>query len=72
MLAFGSWLDAPGQAQWSKRSKRCARAAKLLDGFTTLAGRPIEAQGRAIAGRAVLRLKDASGVKRDFWTRGTS
>ena len=34
--------------------------------FTTLGGRPIEAQGRAIAGRAVLRLKDASGVKRDL------
>ena len=34
--------------------------------FTTLAGRPIEAQGRAIAGRAVLRLKDASGVKREL------
>ena len=34
--------------------------------FTTLAGRPIEAQGRAIAGRAVLRLKDASGIKREL------
>jgi signal transduction histidine kinase len=34
--------------------------------FTTLGGRPIEAQGRAIAGRAVLRLKDASGVKREL------
>jgi signal transduction histidine kinase len=34
--------------------------------FTTLSGRPIEAQGRAIAGRAVLRLKDANGVKRDL------
>jgi signal transduction histidine kinase len=34
--------------------------------FTTLGGRPIEAQGRAIAGRAVLRLKDASGIKREL------
>ncbi len=31
-----------------------------------MAGHPIEAQGRAIGGRAVLRLKDASGIKRDL------
>src|SRR5581483_2274829 len=34
--------------------------------FTTLHGRPIEVQGRAVAGRAVLRLKDAGGVKREL------
>jgi signal transduction histidine kinase len=34
--------------------------------FTTLSGQPIEAQGRAIGGRAVLRLKDASGIKREL------
>ena len=34
--------------------------------LTTLHGHPIEVQGRAIGGRAVLRLKDASGVKRDL------
>ncbi|MGB6541585.1 MAG: PAS-domain containing protein, partial [Xanthobacteraceae bacterium] len=39
--------------------------------FVTLAGRPIEAQGRAIAGRAVLRLKDATGVKRELVELGS-
>ena len=34
--------------------------------LTTLSGQPIEAQGRAIGGRAVLRLKDASTVTRDL------
>ena len=64
--------SAPGsmpakRAPWSERSRRCARAANRFSmAFTTLSGRPIEAQGRAIAGRAVLRLKDASGVKRDL------
>ena len=43
-----------------------ARGEAFSMSFTTLAGRPIEAQGRAIAGRAVLRLKDASGVKREL------
>ena len=31
-----------------------------------VAGQPIEAHGRAIGGRAVLRLKDASGIKREL------
>ena len=43
-----------------------ARGEPFSMAFTTLTGRPIEAQGRAIAGRAVLRLKDASGVKREL------
>jgi hypothetical protein len=43
-----------------------ARGEAFSMSFTTLAGRPIEAQGRAVAGRAVLRLKDASGVKREL------
>jgi signal transduction histidine kinase len=34
--------------------------------LTTLSGHPIEVLGRAIGGRAVLRLKDASGVKREL------
>jgi signal transduction histidine kinase len=32
----------------------------------TLAGRAVEADGRAIGGRAVLRLRDASGLKREL------
>jgi signal transduction histidine kinase len=67
VLAFGSWLDpvratAIEQAVEALRS----RGEPFSMAFTTLGGRPIEAQGRAIAGRAVLRLKDASGVKRDL------
>ncbi len=34
--------------------------------LATLAGHPVEVQGRAIGGRAVLRLKDASGIKREL------
>jgi len=67
VLAFGSLLDpvratAMEQAVGALRS----RGEPFSMAFTTLGGRPIEAQGRAIAGRAVLRLKDASGVKRDL------
>jgi signal transduction histidine kinase len=67
VLAFGSWLDplratAMEQAVEALRS----RGEPFSMAFTTLGGRPIEAQGRAIAGRAVLRLKDASGVRREL------
>jgi signal transduction histidine kinase len=67
VLAFGSWLDA-GKALAMEQAVENLRSRG--EGFsltlTTLHGHPIEVQGRAIGGRAVLRLKDASGVKRDL------
>jgi signal transduction histidine kinase len=67
VLAFGTWLE-PGRARVMEQAVEALRTRG--EGFsqtlTTLQGRPIEAQGRAIGGRAVLRLKDASGVKRDL------
>ena len=67
VLAFGSWLHA-GKASAMEQAVEAlrTRGEAFSMSFTTLAGRPIEAQGRAIAGRAVLRLKDASGLKRDL------
>jgi signal transduction histidine kinase len=67
VLAFGTWLE-PGQARTVER---------LVDGLrnngesfsvavTTLSGRPMEAEGRAIGGRAVLRLRDLSGARREL------
>ena len=34
--------------------------------LTTLNGRPIEAEGQVVGGRAILRLKDVSGIKREL------
>ena len=67
VLAFGSWLDA-GKASAMERAVDAlrARGEAFAMTLTTLAGHPIEAQGRAIGGRAVLRLKDASGIKREL------
>ena len=67
VLAFGRWLD-PARAAAMEQAVEAlrARGEAFSMAFTTLGGRPVEAQGRAIAGRAVLRLKDASGVKRDL------
>ena len=67
VLAFGSWLE-PDKAQAMERAVDALRADG--EGFTmqlmTLAGHAIEADGRAIGGRAVLRLRDVSGLKREL------
>jgi signal transduction histidine kinase len=67
VLAFGSWLDA-GKASAMERAVDAlrARGEAFAMTLTTLSGHPIEVQGRAIGGRAVLRLKDASGIKREL------
>ncbi len=67
VLAFGSWLAA-GKASAMEHAVEAlrTRGEAFSMSFTTLAGRPIEAQGRAIAGRAVLRLKDAGSIKREL------
>jgi signal transduction histidine kinase len=67
VLAFASWLDpAKASAMEAAIDALRARGEAFALAFTTRAGRPIEVQGRAIAGRAVLRLKDAGGIKREL------
>ncbi|HVY56576.1 MAG TPA: PAS-domain containing protein [Xanthobacteraceae bacterium] len=67
ILVFESWLD-PDQAHALLRAVENLRAAG--EGFTmwltTAAGRHLEAEGRILAGRAVLRLREASGTKRSL------
>jgi signal transduction histidine kinase len=67
VLAFGSWLD-PGKARAMEHAVEALRGRGEAFAMTlmTTGGRPIEAQGRAIGGRAVLRLKDARGIKREL------
>ena len=65
VLAFGTWLE-PDKAQNMERLVDALRARGI--GFsttlTTLTDCPIEAQGLVVGGRAILRLKDVTGVKR--------
>jgi len=67
VLAFGSWLE-PGKAAAMERAVEAlrTRGEPFTMTVTTRGGDPIEAQGRAIGGRAVLRLKDSSGIKREL------
>ena len=67
VLAFGSWLEA-GKAGAIERAVDALRlhGEAFTMTLATLTGQPVEAHGRVIGGRAVLRLKDASGIKRDL------
>jgi signal transduction histidine kinase len=62
VLGFGSWL-APEAAQ--EFEGYVERLRKRGEGFrlslTSIAGRHLEAEGRAVGGRAVLRIRDVSG-----------
>ncbi len=64
VLAFGSWL-APDQAQIMTHAVERLRSngEAFSTTLTTLGGKAIEADGRAIGGRAVMRLRDVSGIK---------
>ena len=67
VLAFGSWLE-PAAAQNMEHAVESLRGEGR--GFamtlTSAAGRPIDAEGRVVAGRAVLRLRDIGGIEQQL------
>jgi signal transduction histidine kinase len=66
-LAFGSWLP-PEEAQALETAVEAlrGRGQSFAMTVTTQGGKAIEAEGRAIGGRAVMRLRDVSGIKSDL------
>lgn len=64
VLAFGSWLS-PDEAQTLDAAVEAlrGRGQSFCMTVTTHAGKTVEAEGRAIGGRAVMRLRDVTGVK---------
>jgi signal transduction histidine kinase len=67
VLAFGTWLE-PAAAQQMEHAVERLRGEGhgFVMNLTTRAGRPIEAEGRAVGGSAILRLRDVSGFERDL------
>jgi signal transduction histidine kinase len=67
VLAFDAWL-APDEARNMERlvGELRGRGEGFATTVTTLNGRPLEAEGHVVGGRAILRLKDVSGVKREL------
>ena len=67
VLAFGAWLE-PAAAQRMQHAVDTLRneGRGFMMTLTSKAGRPLEAEGRAVAGRAVLRLRDVSGIESEL------
>jgi len=68
VLAFGTWLE-PAAAQRMEHAVETLRAqgrAFVMTLTTTTTKCPLEAEGRAVGGRAVLRLRDVSGIEREL------
>lgn len=67
VLAFGSWLE-PDKAQAMDRAVDALRnnGEAFSMALMTLSGRALDAEGRAIGGCAVLRLRDVTGFKREL------
>jgi signal transduction histidine kinase len=67
VLAFGAWLE-PAAAQRMEHAVETLRSdgRSFVMTLTTSAGKPLEAEGRAVAGRAVLRLRDVSGIESEL------
>ena len=65
VLAFGAWLSVDDARAMLRAVERLrAKGEGFSRSLTTAAGRQVEAEGRAIAGRAVMKLRDVSGVER--------
>jgi PAS domain-containing protein len=67
VLAFGTWLE-PAAAQRLERAVDALRneGRAFVMTLSSSAGRALEAEGRAVAGRAVLRLRDVGGIESEL------
>ncbi|KQY97915.1 PAS domain-containing sensor histidine kinase [Pseudolabrys sp. Root1462] len=67
VLAFGAWLEpAAAQRMEDAVTRLRGEGRGFVMTLTTQAGRPLEAEGRALGGRAVLRLRDVSGIESEL------
>src|SRR5262245_15151800 len=64
VLAFATWLEADAARDMEHAVDALrARGVSFAMTVTTLAGRILEAKGQVIGGRAILRLREVSGIK---------
>lgn len=62
VLGFGSWLPPETAQKIEERVSRLrARGESFRLSLVSLSGRHLEAEGRAVGGRAVMRIRDVSG-----------
>ncbi len=67
IVAFSSWLDPTSARRFKDALEGLLRAGRPFNMIVkTVAGAHLETDGRASAGRAVLRMRDVAGYKRDI------
>ncbi len=67
ILAFSSWLDKPSLTRFSESLDQLLKNGRPFNMILkSVAGAHLEADGRASPGRAVVRLRDVAGYKRDI------
>src|SRR4051794_39153069 len=67
ILAFGTWLSPEPALQMDHAVNALRQAGEgFLLHLATSTGRSIEAMGRAIAGQAIVRIRELSGVRREL------
>jgi signal transduction histidine kinase len=67
ILAFGTWLPAAPALQMDRAIDRLRESGEgFLLNLTASNGIPVEISGRAIAGQAIVRIRELSGVRREL------
>ena len=67
VLAFGTWLEPPAAQRMEQAVDRLRHEGRgFVMTLTSTAGEPVEAEGRAVGGRAVLRLRDVGGIEQEL------
>lgn len=67
VLGFGAWLEPALAQQLDASVERLrARGEGFRMSLVSVSGRHLEAEGRAIAGRAILRIRDVSGDRMEL------
>ncbi|RFB79087.1 PAS domain-containing protein [Methylovirgula sp. 4M-Z18] len=67
VLGFGSWLPLATALQMERRVEALrSRGEGFHMAIQSLAGRHLDAEGRAVGGRAILRVRDVSGDRLDL------
>jgi signal transduction histidine kinase len=67
VLVFGAWLEVSSAQRMEQAVDTLRREGRGFSmTITSRAGRPVEAEGRVVAGRAILRLRDVGGIEQEL------
>jgi len=67
VLAFGAWLEPEAAQQMEQAVERLRNEGRgFAMNLTTASAQPVEAEGRAMGGSAILRLRNIAGIEREL------